>query len=540
MKNAKALISIFLAAAIIFVSGCSNAPSVNENDTKDNTKLTSTDIATKYAGLTEIKNLFAEKAYPLSVDISGDNILIFSTKLTDNDLNIYYLVLYNLKEEKIILKKSLTDSKQMEINDACFYDKDKIAVIDVNREKGIIYDFNFNKIDEVEYKYYSGEELEEKAKKSPFVNGSFGYYDDYTADYENKMKICVFYDNPQYAFVDRTDSDQILDSFGKIMLCVKYESNGKSLDFSVNDYEKAICINKVKTEVTEQDVYVNPAVAALNDKYVCVICEYSNSKGEEPLYIPYIWEYSAEPVNSCIDVRAMTEEDFGRENNSLIDDIKNKYTINVYVDKKIDYSDYEISYGVKPLDLYLLLNQLNDGLAVFPDNFITEMYSDLDGDYDFNINIVKDIGDSIDAFAFAFEHFDITFATEGFTKNIVYHEMMHLIYERINNYYNDRGENFYALWEELNDGIEYNPDAEEVNNDYFVSNYAMTNADEDMAETFQFLCETNENDEMPDWLKSETANKKAVFLCKTIRKVFPSVSSIERAYWEKYIDYNHS
>lgn len=535
MKNIKSLISLVLTVLIIFVSGCSNVPSAIEKDTKDNTNDSTANSTTQYLQLTEINNLFTENSSPVSVDISGDNILILSI---ENDSNSYHFVIYSVKENKVISQKSVTYNVDIQISEAKFYGENQIIAIDINNEKSKIYDFDFNLINEVVYKYDSPEVLEEKAKQSPFVNGRFGYYDEYAVDYENKMKICVFYNNPDYAFVDKKESDQILDSFGKRMLCVKYYKNGSGLEFSVDDYEKALCINTSKINAPSQNNYVNPVISAINDKYVCVICEYSGSDSQAPAYVPFIWEYSAAATDSPIDVKAMSQTDFEKENSQLIDNIKKKYTINVYVDREIDYSDYVLSYGVEPYNLYLLLTQLDDALSVFPDNFISEMYSDLDSGYDFNINIVKNI-DSIDAFAFAFERFEITFSTDAFYKNLVYHEMMHLIYERINNYYNDKGENFYALWEKLNDGIEYNSEAEDVNDEYFVSNYAMTNADEDMAETFKFLCETSEYDEMPDWLKKKPANKKAVFLCETIRKVYPSVSATERAYWEKFIDLNN-
>ncbi len=543
MKNIKSLVVIFLVAAVLFTGGCSKAAVLNSKESSSNEDSAVEKTADESLGLIKINNVFDENAYPVSVDICGDNILILSGNNNSNLYSSYKLVLYNAKKDKIISQKSFTDSEQMEINEAAFYGQDQVLLIDLNREKAITFDFDFNKTGEIEYKYDSPETLQKKANKSPFVNGRFGYYDEYTVDYEEDMNICVFYDEPDYAYVDKTKNDQIIDSSGKKVLCLKYNENSNRLAFFVNDYENAVCMNKAETEPVAEDNYINPSAYAMSDKYVCVICEYSNANSEGSpdgsfYNIPYIWKYTSDEKNTPIDVQKMNEDDFNYANTQLISDIKNKYSIHVCVDKEIDYTEYQITYGVKPFELYLLLTQLNKALADFPDNFFVEMYSDLNGDYDFNINVVKNIDSSVDAFAYAFECFDITVCTDRFYKNLVYHEMMHLIYERINRYYNDKGESFYEAWEKLNNGIEYDPDAYEVNDEYFVSLYAMKNADEDMADTFGYLCEANEYDEIPDWLKHEHVKKKAVFLCKTIREVFPSVSSSERVFWEKYINYN--
>ena len=78
---------------------------------------------------------------------------------------------------------------------------------------------------------------------------------------------------------------------------------------------------------------------------------------------------------------------------------------------------------------------------------------------------------------------------------------------------------------------------EEQYQEYFVSAYSTANPAEDRAEVFMNLFNSGSYDEEPYWItESPYAKEKAVFLCQAIRKAYPAMQDIERAYWEKWIN----
>ncbi|MDE6125207.1 MAG: putative zinc-binding metallopeptidase, partial [Eubacterium sp.] len=190
-----------------------------------------------------------------------------------------------------------------------------------------------------------------------------------------------------------------------------------------------------------------------------------------------------------------------------------------------------IEYNANTLDVNLLLTELSECLELFPDNFIKEIYEDFSDAI--NVYIVGNISEA-NAFAIASE---VTFSIRGFSKNVVFHEFMHMICNRIIDYYEKQNENMYELWNRFNkEDFLYNEDYSELDSDHFVSIYAMTDENEDMAETFQYLYETAEYDEFPENLNNEQVYKKAEFICESIRKAFPSADTENKNYWEKHIE----
>jgi hypothetical protein len=158
----------------------------------------------------------------------------------------------------------------------------------------------------------------------------------------------------------------------------------------------------------------------------------------------------------------------------------------------------------------------------------------------FDINIVKNIKGSAAAYAggSSNNHMHIVFATEEFALSQIPHEFMHLIDNRIYDYYaynatDAFSDGFDDLWMNLNkDGFVYDDDADYDGN-YFVSYYAMTNWLEDRAETFMYLCDESYG---TDWYTSNKyLKKKADFLIDAIRLAFPSVQKADSVYWTRNI-----
>jgi hypothetical protein len=182
---------------------------------------------------------------------------------------------------------------------------------------------------------------------------------------------------------------------------------------------------------------------------------------------------------------------------------------------------------------------------MLPDNFTYEMFGDYinseNASKGFDINIIKNIKGNSAAFAFTDESLHIFFATDEFDISQIPHEYMHLIDDRIYDYYSTvevNGEKFYnnfdLLWSEYNpDNFVYDFD-QDYDSKYFVSFYSMTNCLEDRAETFMYLCCDSFGS---DWYKdNEPLKKKADFLIKSIYDAFPSAQKADNLLWTKNIN----
>ncbi len=511
MKKAKVLLAVLLSASVIMLSGCSNILSVfvqNESD------------------FYEITPLSSAAAQYISVDIFGDDILF----LTFKETSALELTIYNVKKNKITLSRSLADCPLSNIDNAKFSNENEIIVYSNELQKGIAYDFQLNLKGEIDYfeeNYYDSEPV------TDFIDDRYDRRDTYSLLYDYNKKICIFNDEPDFIYITDWNADNILSDFHKMFLCCEYIEDSNNLKISVKDYDNAVCINDIETEKMQDGFFVNAALGTISSNYACFIYEITNENTGGVKQIPYLWKYTSNQKSTPLDIKKVTEENLNNENNDIIQNLNTKYGINVFVNKTSSDFGYTIEYNANALDVNLLLTGLSECLELFPVNFIKEIYEDYADAID--VYIVSHISE-VNAYTFASE---VTFDIRAFSKNIVFHEFMHMVANRLADYYANQNENLYDLWNQFNDeNFFYGNDNADFDGKHFVSFYAMTNTDEDMAEIFQYLYETASSDGYPDCLNNEYVLKKAEFLCESIRKAFPSAAEEDKLYWEKHLDLN--
>ena len=210
------------------------------------------------------------------------------------------------------------------------------------------------------------------------------------------------------------------------------------------------------------------------------------------------------------------------------------------------YQDATLITGIEALPTYELLLHMERFLSLLPEGFVHEMQTDyppirdeygLEGFEGFDIYVIKEIPGSSNAYANGWaERLKIVLATDEFAPSTLPHEFMHLIARRVSAYYDSLGESFWEGWVALNpEGFNYfeEKDGQALVNDYFVSYYAMTNSDEDEADTFMYMFTAQQPFEECWWYKDAPhIQAKVAYLIEAIRSSFPSVQSVERAYWE--------
>ncbi|MCH5316153.1 MAG: hypothetical protein J1E81_09580 [Eubacterium sp.] len=521
MSKIKSAFSLFLAVVIVLLSGCSDIQSlVHKNNSDFN------------SDFYEIADISSKANNYSSIDINGDNILF----LTSENEKPYELTLYDANNDRVIAETSLSDCPFEYISGAKFNSENEIIIFDESSEKGITYDLSLNKTGETEY---SPKVSYDSAEKSELITDRFTYEDTYASSREGDNFYFVSYSNVEEVYVFNDFDKDFLDVNDKKLLLSETEYSEKSrtstITVSVEDYENALCLNKITLDKTLKGYYSQITVSSVSDKYACFVECISNEITGGQKFIPFLWKYTENSVNEKTDVKKMTKNDFNTENSRLIDEIKGKYGIDVKVNEEAQFTDHNADYDATPLEVNFVLFTLNDALSLFPENFIKEVY-DLEYINGLTIYIVSSI-EGAGAYAVDFiDPLEIVFSSSSFSESIVFHEFMHLIDNRIENYYEEHNMSFRDMWCELNPkDFEYYGDNDyEHDGEYFVSHYAMTNVEEDLADTFQTMYSVYETDYADDIIEHEHTKKKADLLCEAIRKAFPSMKNTQDVCWEKY------
>ena len=519
MRKLKQISALLLVFVILLLSGCSDIQNLLPVGNSDFYEITAlSEKATNYA----------------SVDIKNDLVLFVSSK----DIEDYELTVYDIKKDKIVAETSLADCSLENIYGAKFIEEDKIMVYDEFNRKAVAYDLELNFLGETEF--VSSYDYE-NPPAGELINGRFGYMDNCAIAYENDSIYCVFYDDLDSVYIYGDYDKNFVASCGKKLLLVEniYDENFDFVgaNLSVADYENSCTINELELGNNIGDYYVDSTVSAMSDTYACFIECFINGRTGAEKDIPYIWKYNNNQINASLEIAKKTESDLSNDNAQFINDIESKYGIGVKVNEPARFVSYDEEYNASVFEVNIVLEQLSECLALFPDNFIKEIYS---ADYinGLNIYIVESI-EGANAYVNDFsDDYEIVFGTSGISKGIVFHEFMHLIDNRLYDYYYDLDEDFYEMWVQLNpEGFEYYSEEEfDFDSDYFTSYYAMTNEAEDMAETFQNMYEAYAYDDANRFTQFEHLNKKAALLCRAIREAFPSMANANEVCWEKYVN----
>lgn len=516
MRKLKPILAIIIALSVLLLSGCANIQAL----------IPSTD-----SDFYEIKAISDKAEIYNSIDIRGDNVLVLAASGIEN----YRLIVYNAATNKITAEKTLNDCPLEYISGAKFNGDNEIYVYDEGTEKALIYDLDLNQTGTADYTVVYDRDI-----GSDLVDDTFTYFDTYAFSYLGDRYSFIFYDDLENVYFFDGKDEAVYCSDGKKLFTeeVTYskENNSSSAAVYVKDIKNGLCINSMALEAVNGGLYNDILASAMSDKYVCFANHVSNNQTGGSETSLYLWKYTESPKNEKIDVKAFNESGLLAENERITGELKAQYGMNVYANKKPVFG-YDVEFGVTPLQINTALTQLSEGLALFPENFIKEIYKDA-GVKGFNVYLVRYI-DGASAFANDFlEEYEICFdCGGGFSKTIVFHELMHLIDNRIITYYEENGKDFIEEWEKLNPadfeyGIEYE-DPEE----HFVSYYAMTAIDEDLADTFQTMYEAYINEGDHRFEDYEYVRKKADLLCEGIRKAFPSMANAKDVCWEKYAEF---
>lgn len=522
MRKLKPILAIILAVTVILLSGCANLQAIlNQND----------------SDLYELTAISKKADIIASIDISGDNILF----LTASGIEDYELTVYDAQNNKITAEKSLSGCPLEYISGVKFNSENEIFVYDEGSGKAISYDLALNQTGTIDY---TPVDSYESAPESSFIDETSAIYDTYAFSYTEGNYYFVLYDNAEKIYVFNGEDENInaVDG-GKLFTAeLKYSEsiNNWETTIYVKDIENAVCINSAKLEGASSGIFVDILESAVSDKYVCFAKRISNDQTGGGMYVPYLWKYTEAPVNEAFDVKSMTEADILEDNDRMVSEIESKYGIKVLVNEEPKFG-FEVELGASPLQVNSVLTALSACLDLFPENFIKEIYQDAEYVEGLDICIVDNV-DGATAFANDFtDPYEIVFGYHGFEKSVVVHELMHLIDNRIQTYYDDNNMDFYGEWWELNpDDFEYYYEEDHDSyEEYFVSHYAMTNVAEDLADTFQAMYNAYAENGDYRFNEYEHVNKKAALICEAIRNAFPCMENADEVFWEKYADFTN-
>lgn len=520
MRKLKPLFAILLAVTVILLSGCANVQSLlPKND----------------ANLYELTAISQKADIYTSIDISGDNVLFLTASGTDS----YELTVYNALNDRITAEKNLSDCPLEYITGAIFNSDNGIYVYDELNEKAVIYDLNLNQIGTADYVVVYDHEI-----ASTLVNDTYAYLDTFAYTYEGGNFYVLFYNSPETVYVFDGRDKMIFSENQRRLLTGKLDQikSDKSLilTLAVEDLDNSLCIDEAKLDTVPNGYFADVTLSALSDKYACFVERISNDQTGGESVIPYLWKYTENPTASTSDVKKMTEGDFENDNARLISELEDRYGIGIKTNEPPEFG-FECDCTASPIQINMMLSSLSDCLDLFPKNFVKEIYKDAEYVNGLNIHIVENI-DGATAFTNDFsETYEIAFGYRGFSDSVVFHELMHLIDNRIQTYYDENNMDFYGEWWTLNPpGFEYYYDDDhDINEEYFVSHYAMTNVGEDLADTFQTMFEAYEYGGDFRFSEYEHVKEKADLLSEAIRKAFPSMANADEVCWEKYAEYNN-
>lgn len=546
----KKIIALILAAALIFLSGCS-VP-FNELFQKE--------------GLVEIEGL-EENITSISTACKGEKYwLAVGMVCESEEIYSYSLYLINPKTAKVKSFVSLKDCPLEDIFGARYDDDGNILVYNDYTKQCVRYSPKLERISGAES--YTPVNTDELGKDNESVDESFSHYDSFAYDYyeydKNERVNCyAFYDESDKLYF--ADGERFSPSSGsgkRVLGSLIKDGEYSREELVIYDFSSGKIIN----QVVSPDYGINKSVCLIGSYMAAdsafVMFEEGSGEPEGDEQAEYknhyfIWNYNLGRKDAEFEMRTMTAEQIKAENSALIKEIKELYGIDIYINKAnqetLDKDEvYALDLTATPYKAYVAIRAIKYFFTNFPENFIKEIYTGMEHieTGGFEIYIAKDIVGFPNAYANTWgEKFEIALETNGFSINTFSHEFMHIIDARLEDYYWE--ENLDDLWSENNpEGFEYlgyedfgAEGWEEVDysdyEDYFVSLYAMSAATEDRADTFSSLFDYGGGDyvsEKPYWYKEGTAlAQKAVFLCAAIRGAFPSMKNAPVQRWEKSI-----
>lgn len=527
MKRKLKKIIIFILIIIIGIFGSYTGYYLfNNTKTVDSKNIEETQIS-RFA---KIQQEFNEETV-VSIDLQGDLLMFLNFRTTTD--NLYILKLWNLAENKEVASITLNNTKLDQIFGAKFINESQIIVYDEWEEKSEIYDLNLQYIGEDKYKREVEMQNQIDTGKFKNIDGTFWARESYASRNVENYQAIVFYDDEENAYFQKNPSNinSIYSKDKKIFYC---EENDDKIKFYIRDYNILKTINTAEIDVKTYSEWTRmPYSVVANDKYLCVPIGNENGNLENI----YFWNYTINTTKNPFEVEKMSIEEIENQNQKIVEEIKNKYDINVYLnEEKHSEWDYDVKKEKLQSTIYVTLKELEETLDLFPKNIFTEMYEEeFEG---FDIYIVGDITDgNINAYASnGNNRIYIVYETMFITQETIVHELMHTSEYRLFRHFIDLDDQ----WCKLNpENFEYNLENydNEIIIQYFEREYGTKTILEDRAVTFEGMFSVGTGKiKNPSWMESKQILKKAELLSKAFRESFPSVQNAENVIWEKYLN----
>ena len=368
--------------------------------------------------------------------------------------------------------------------------------------------------------------------------------------YDKVQTLFAFADDAAALYFADTTHEQFLAAEGKRVLQSDSNEGGDSCTLWCEDLDAGQLLATATLRSDLEQGWLYPTAGLLFDggALIQVIESRVDAEDYSQFHSVYLW-YFDEPIGTPVAVRRQSYHELEAENERLIAEIAQDYEIEVLADvvpgsefPEEDRSwrdSYGAITGCSPLEIYRFLRHLECFLQTLPEGFTHEMFRDLPGrwsDFEkFTIYIVSEIPGFPAAYAFhgGPEDFYLCFATREFSYSHLPHEFMHVMEARIHAYWESQYRSFWDAWDALNPPDCYGEDLP-LDEEHFISSYAMTNSQEDRAVTFQQIY-TASDPLAENWWYSEypAVAAKVDFLLAAIREAYPSVQDAEEVFWEK-------
>ena len=545
-NDMKKIICALLAFSIIFLSACSAFPS-------------------RQAGLIEIQGLDEKTSSVLSVAFSKKHWVVLCNTYSqeENGTESFYNTINLINPKTATVEKSvrIPDYELEDFSDIKSDEDGNIIAYDSYLNRCIVYSSDLKQVSDVQK--YSEEEYF-PYRSNVFYDESFSDYESFAYDYQKydeNQRISGYLFNNDSNNIYITNKENFLPNSGyetRVLGSVINESEKAFKELRIYDFSSSQIINSIITPDYGADRIVSLGMSAIDKKsaFITIYDHYfdenTGPKGIITRHF-YIWNYTLDKKNTSFDYRKISKKRLKKENKKLCRQIKRRYGVRVHLNEPNQQTlegneKYSLELDASQFRLFSVLIGIDCFFDMLPKGFIKQTYTSLEN-YNpkgLQIYIGNKIKGSISGYTEKKEnYFEIALATDDFSIRTLAHEFMHIIDARLKDYYWEKDLN--TLWHSLNrKGFEYLGDDEEKHNkidfveyEYdFVSRYAMTNEAEDRADTFEvlFIRSLNNETQTPLWFKEgKPAAKKAIFLCKAIRKAFPCMKNAPVQPWEEPI-----
>ena len=367
------------------------------------------------------------------------------------------------------------------------------------------------------------------------------------SDSYKKNQALVFYDEPDKLFLLKSNIYYNYECADKHKILIIDNSCNKTDDYEsvvrILDFDSSTEINSI-TIPNDQNAN-NVQSSKINGECATMV----TVKEDGRLDKIYVWNYNLNPKNTPFAndfCESVTNNKISEKTDEAIKRVSDNYGIRLEYASDITYlrSDYEVNNDLKPIEFYLSVLELEQYIAILPEQFYTELLcADIHQPLSMNfeelrIYLVGDFPEKkISAFAgnICCEETDnidillIVYSCSGLNQKTFFHELMHAMEYRIWDYEQTIDEN----WVKLNPPqFEYTEDYSSLYydenhsfwQDYFACDYGMSNILEDRATCFEEICDGLLTDSCW-WKEKEPLFKKVKYLNEVIKESFPSLNN---------------